>query len=108
MNLIQSYLDFSFSFSDMNRGLHSVYDTASGNGTSTDVGYHQYLHHSARSDGQARSYTSDYPNSLVSNGHSRFDDNESEHLQRDEQQLDDNDDEIAPDRPKLLMWGLTK
>ncbi|CAF5185627.1 unnamed protein product, partial [Rotaria sp. Silwood1] len=50
----------------------------------------------------------DFHNSLISNGCNRLDDIEDEQIEKQEQQIDDDYEEIAPDRPRLLMWGLTK
>ncbi|CAF3313802.1 unnamed protein product [Rotaria socialis] len=96
----------------MSYGLQGVYETTSSTSTSKDMEYHQYLRH----DGPSRTYSNDSHSSSISNGgHHRLDEIEDEQLEQEEgeeeqqqQQIDDDYEEIAPDRPRLLMWGLTK
>ncbi|CAF2151295.1 unnamed protein product [Rotaria magnacalcarata] len=97
----------------MSYGLQGIYETASSTSTSKDMEYHQYLRH----DGPVRKCSNDFHNSSMSNDHRRLDEIEDEQLEQEEeeeeepqqqQQIDDDYEEIAPDRPRLLMWGLTK
>jgi hypothetical protein len=92
----------------MSYGLGGACETASNNSTSKDGDYHQYLSHynsSTRSHQQSRLYSNGCHDSLPLNGHNRLD-----HIENEQQQpqIDDGYGEMAPDRPKLLMWGLTK
>jgi len=92
----------------MSYGLGGACETASNNSTSTDGEYHQYISHynsSTRSHQQSQPYSNGFHDPLVLNGHKRLNTIEDEHQQ---QQIHDNYEEMAPDRPKLLMWGLTK
>ena len=66
----------------MSYGLQGVYETASSNSTSKDMEYHQYLRH----DGPSRTYSNDFHNSSMSNGHHRLDDIEDEQLEQEEEQ----------------------
>ena len=121
----------------MSYGLTGACETASDNITSTDGEYHQYLSHyntpvllhdvrnlhtqregdgervrtscrntntASRFHQQSSPYCNGHHSSLILNGHNRLDDTE-EQLQ---QQIDSDYGELAPDRPELLMWGLTK
>ncbi|CAF2399079.1 unnamed protein product [Rotaria sp. Silwood2] len=92
----------------MSYGLKGAYETTSNNNASTDVECHQYLRHATRSDELSTTYSNDFHNSSISNGRNRLDDIEDEQMEKQEQQIDDDYEEIAPDRPRLLMWGLTK
>ncbi|CAF1288500.1 unnamed protein product [Adineta steineri] len=90
----------------MSYGLGGACETASNISTCTDGEYHQYLSHyntPSRSHQQSRPYSNGFQNPIMLNGHNRLDDTE-EH----QQQIDGDYEEIAPDRPRLLMWGLTK
>lgn len=91
----------------MNYEVQSVYENAGNKNTSRDIEYHQYLNHSNHRDDSSRTYSNEFYSSSIPNGHHRLDDIDSEQLERGEQQIDDYE-EIAPDRPRLLMWGLTK
>lgn len=97
-------------FSDMNYGLGGTCETATSNGTSTDGDYHQYLNpynlSNSRSHQQIRTYSNGFHDSLILNGHHQSDQIENE--QQQQQLTEDDYESIAPDRPKLLMWGLTK
>jgi hypothetical protein len=93
----------------MSYGPGGACETASNNSTSADGDYHQYHSHynsSTRSHQQPRPYSSGFHNSSILNGHHRLDGTENESQQQ--QQIDDEYEEIAPNRPRLLMWGLTK
>jgi hypothetical protein len=98
----------------MSYGLGGACETASNNGTSTDGEYHQYLSHynsSTRSHQQSRPYSNGFHDSLILNGHNglnNIEDDQQHHHHQQQQQIDDDYEEMAPDRPKLLMWGLTK
>jgi hypothetical protein len=96
----------------MSYGLTGAFDTASTNNTSTEGEYHQYLSHynpPSRSHQQSRPYSNGFHNSSTLNGHNRLDDTDIEQQQQQQQQQIDNDyEEMAPDRPRLLMWGLKK
>ena len=95
----------------MSNGLNGTCKTASNNSFTTDVEYHSYRHHhnpSRRSDEQLESYLSVVEQSLTSNGRNGRVDVEENYLRRSEQQLGDDYEQIAPNRPRLLMWGLTK
>ncbi|CAF0894411.1 unnamed protein product [Adineta ricciae] len=56
---------------------------------------------------QSSPYSNGHHPSSILNGHNRLDDTE-EQLQLQQQQIDSDYGELAPDRPELLMWGLTK
>ena len=56
---------------------------------------------------QSSLYSNGHHSSSILNGHNRLDDTE-EQLQLQQQQIDSDYGELAPDRPELLMWGLTK
>jgi hypothetical protein len=99
----------------MSYGLGVACETASNNSTSTDGDYHQYHSHyssSTRSHQQSKPYSNGFHNSSINNGHNRldgFEDDPQQHQhQQQQQQIEDDYEEIAPDRPRLLMWGLTK
>jgi len=77
----------------MNYELNSTYNTTNNNGMNTGNDYfhsHHYHHHT-------KSNSNGFHNSSKTNNHNRFDDNDDE-----QKPIDDTD------RPKLLMWGLTK
>jgi len=93
----------------MSYGIGGAFETASNNSTSTDGEYHQYHSHyssSTRSHQQSRPHSNGFHDSLINNGHNRLDNIEDE--QQQQQQINVDYEEMAPDRPKLLMWGLTK
>ncbi len=93
----------------MSYGPGGACETASS--TSTDGEYHSYISHynpSTRSHQQSKPYSNGFHDSLTHNGHKRLDHMENEQQQQQQQQINDDYEEMAPDRPKLLMWGLTK
>ncbi len=88
-------------FSDMSYEPGGACETAS-----TDGEHHQYINHynsSTRSQQPSRPYSNGFHDSLTQNNHNRLD-----HIETEKQQIDNDYEEMAPDRPKLLMWGLTK
>ncbi|UJR36623.1 hypothetical protein I4U23_029343 [Adineta vaga] len=101
----------------MSYGLNGACETASNNSTSTDGEYHQYYSHynpPSRPHQQSRPYSNGFHPSSTLNGHNGLDDTGGQlhhhhhHHQQQQQQIDSDYGELAPDRPKLLMWGLTK
>jgi hypothetical protein len=89
-------------------GLGEAYNTDTINGISVGgVGdYHSSFH--THYQPQTKPYTNGFHNSSKLKGSDPLDDNEDEQQQQ-EQQIDDYDYEIDDvDRPKLLMWGLSK
>ena len=91
--------------------LNDTCKTVSSNSSTTDVEYRSYRHHhhpSRRSDEQLGSYSNVVQNSVTSNGHNGRVDIGENHLRTWEHQLGDDHEQIAPDRPRLLMWGLDK
>jgi hypothetical protein len=89
----------------MSYGLRGACETASSTNNSTDGDYHPYHSHynsSIRSQSPLRPYSNGYHNSLILNDHNKLNGTQ------DEQAIEDDYQENAPDRPKLLMWGLTK
>jgi hypothetical protein len=94
----------------MSYGPVGACETASNNSTSTDGDYHQYHSHynsSTRSHQQPRPYSNGFHDSLIHNDHNKLD-NIEDKQQQQQQQINVDYEEMAPDRPKLLMWGLTK
>jgi hypothetical protein len=91
----------------MDYGLSTAYETANNHSINTGGDYHQfhshYQHHNIP-------YSNGFHTSSKFNGHDQLDGNEDEPpQQQQEQQTADNDYELNDtDRPKLLMWGLTK
>ena len=93
---------------DMSYGPGIAYEPATSNGSSRENEYHQYSNHyhsSTRSQHQSRPYSNGFHDSLTLNGQNNRTHIDDEHHQ---EQIDDDYEEIAPDRPKFLMWGLTK
>jgi hypothetical protein len=85
----------------MNYGLNGTCDTTSNNGMNTG---NEYFHNHHYHQHHTKSRSNDFHNSSKFNVHNQLDENENEQEQRI-----DNDYEIDDtDRPKLLMWGLTK
>jgi len=85
----------------MSYGINGVYDTSTNNGMNTGDDYfpnHHYHSHTTKA------HSNGFHNSSKLNVHNRLDDIEDEH----EQQIDDNYEIDDTDKPKLLMWGLTK
>lgn len=88
----------------MNYGFNGAYETTTDTGMSTGNDYfhsHHYHHH------HPVPHSNGFHNSSRINLPNQFDDNEDEQ-QQEEQQIDDDYEIIDTDRPKLLMWGLTK
>jgi hypothetical protein len=86
----------------MSYGINGVYDTSTNNGMNTGDDYfpnHHYHPHTTKA------YSNGFHNSSKINAHNRLDDIEDEHEQ---QIIDDNYEVDDTDKPKLLMWGLTK
>jgi hypothetical protein len=82
----------------MNYGLNGTYATSPNNGMNTggDYFHSHYQHHHPKAN------ATNFPNSSKSNGHHLLDEIDNEQQQQQQRIADD------PDRPKLLMWGLTK
>lgn len=92
----------------MSYGPGIAYEPATSNGSSRENEYHPYSNHyysSTRSQHQSRPYSNGFHDSLTHNGQ-----NNQTHIddEQHQEQIDDDYEEIAPDRPKFLMWGLTK
>ncbi len=92
-----------FSILDMSYGPGGACETASNTITSTDGEYHPYINHYNPSTRSHQPYSNGFHDSLTHNGHNRLD-----HIENEKHHIDDDYDGMAPDRPKLLMWGLTK
>ena len=106
---------------DMNYGPQGACATASSNSASADGDYHSYhshYDHSTRSQYRPPASSNGLHNPLLFNGHHRLDegddDDDDEHENhtddnhRTQQRLDDEELDSAPDRPRLLMWGLKR
>ncbi len=100
-----SYKYCSFCLSDMNYEFNTAFDTPNNNGMNNGGDYFRshYHHHT-------KSHSNGFNKSSKNNGHNRIDEIEEEpQPQQQQQQRIDDDYEINDvDRPKLLMWGLTK
>lgn len=97
----------------MSYGLSEVYETSMNNTLNSNVDYHHTFpsHYSPHS----RTFSNGFHPSLRFNGHSLLDESEEELLQQPSQmqhphpQRIEDDYEINDmDKPKLLMWGLSK
>jgi hypothetical protein len=87
----------------MNYGPTGAYDMPTNNGINTSGGdYHHQIHNHYQP--QTKPYTNGFHSSPKSNVTNRLDDTEDEQPQ----QIDDDYEIDDVDRPKLLMWGLTK
>ena len=103
----------------MSYGLQGVCDTASSSSANADG---DYRHHQRRpynghfvqptrtSSYQSQPYSNGFENSYIYNGHSTFEDPQEQQLANDDdgEVYDDDEQGNASDRPRLLMWGLTK
>ena len=100
-------------FLDMSYGLEHACETTNNHRTIGDGDYHtrpypqHYNHHSEHNSSyHSNNYSSDFDGSYSFNGHHKFDTQEEQQLF---DEVDEGDEhEIKADRPKLLMWGLTK
>ena len=107
---------------DMNYGPQGACETASSNSASADGDYHPYhshYNHSTRSPYRPQVSSNGLRNPLVFNGRHTLDegdededDDDQEHHtdnnHHSQQRLDDEERDGAPDRPRLLIWGLKR
>ncbi|UJR09516.1 hypothetical protein I4U23_013754 [Adineta vaga] len=96
----------------MNYGPSGAYNTPTNNGLSSGSDYYPIYH--PHYQPSTKTYSNGSYDSLKINNYNRFDDQEDEPQQEQQQQQQqqqqiENDYNINdPNRPKLLMWGLTK
>lgn len=97
----------------MSYGIGGVFDTATNNGVNTGGDYHHAFQNHYHS--HSRPFPNGYHNSIRFNNQNRFDDNDDDpqlqpqQIQSQNQQRIYDDYELDDiDKPKLLMWGLTK
>lgn len=100
----------------MNYGLtKSPYVTMSDRKNSADGDYHHHRPHSehhnnhstADSSYETENYTNGFENNYLFNGHQK-DDKQQQQPASLVDEVDEDEHETEPDRPRLLMWGLTK
>jgi hypothetical protein len=104
----------------MNYGPQGACETASSNSASADGDYHSYhshYNHATRSQYRPQASSNGLHNPLLFNGHHRLDEGDDDEEpedhaddnHRNQQRLDDDEElDSAPDRPRLLMWGLKR
>ena len=89
----------------MNYGPDGIYDTTANDGIGTSGNHHH--HHSFHNHSHTIPYSNGFHNPLKLNSQNRLDDNEGEQQQQ-QSRTDDNYELDDINRPRLLMWGLTK